>query len=130
MYKLITGYLKIGTTLDMLQENALVTLIQNTDDTDCIVRTANDCKAKTGDLFDIIGHNPIFIVKALDVFFQNGFITYNADKQTECTETHPSQLPVPSCRYTKDGRHSPSCRQPDEETAYTKRQKSKKYFPP
>ena len=29
-----------------------------------------------------------------------------------------------------NARHSPSCRQPDEETAYTKRQKSKKYFPP
>lgn len=60
MYKLITGYLKIGNTLDMLQENALVKLIQSTDDTDCIVRTSNDCKATTGDLFDIIGHNPIF----------------------------------------------------------------------
>ena len=81
MYKMITGCLKIGTTLDILQENALVKLMQSTDDTDCIVRTSNGDKAKTGDLFDIIGHNPIFIVKALDVFFQNGFITYNEDKQ-------------------------------------------------
>lgn len=81
IYKMIIGYLKIGTTLDMLQENALVELIQSTDDTDCIVRTSNGDKAKTGDLFEIIGHNPIFIVKALDVFFQNGFITYNEDKQ-------------------------------------------------
>lgn len=79
--KLIMGYLKIGTILDKLQENALIQVINSADDIDCIVRTSNGWKAEAGDLFDIIGHNPIFVVKVLDIFFHNGFITYNENKQ-------------------------------------------------
>lgn len=81
VYKLIIGYIKIRNVLNTLQQDALVKIFDKADDTDCIVRTSNDWKAETGDLFDIIGHNPIFVVKALDVFFDNGFITYNENKQ-------------------------------------------------
>lgn len=81
MYKLVAGYMKISQVLNVPQQDALVKVFDKADDTDCIVRTSNGRKAETGDLFNIIGHNPIFVVKTLDVFFNNGFITYNEDKQ-------------------------------------------------
>lgn len=81
VYKLVAGYIKIGKVLNIPQQDALVKVFDKADDIDCIVRTSNGWKAETGDLFDIIGHNPIFVVKTLDVFFNNGFITYNEDGQ-------------------------------------------------
>lgn len=81
IYKLIIGYIKIKNVLNTLEQDALIKVFDSADDTDCIVRTSNGWKAEAGDLFDIIGHNPIFVVKALDVFFNNGFITYNENKQ-------------------------------------------------
>lgn len=81
VYKLVAGYIKIGNILNTSQQDALIKVFDKADDVDCIVRTSNGWKAEAGDLFDIIGHNPIFVVKTLDVFFHNGFITYNEDKQ-------------------------------------------------
>lgn len=81
IYKLVGGYIKIGNVLNTPQQDALVKVFDKADDVDCIVRTSNGRKAKAGDLFDIIKYNPIFVVKTLDLFFHNGFITYNEDKQ-------------------------------------------------